>query len=190
MRVAPGKQYGAAALGASAAIAAFCRGYFLLGVGAGVIFGLLAACPAYLIGRVCVAPGRLRVSQALFAALLGLSVLIFLANPALFNSDFAYFIEGHQSERATQSEVAAILGSDPRFSALSFTCRWRKCVVLDIKGSVQSERDLLDVRSRIFERCPHVSSRWLFWNVVCKDSGVVQNDCDLTLFGDHAQSSG
>jgi hypothetical protein len=186
VRVASGKQYVAAALGACAAISAFFRGYFLLGLGAGVAFGLLAACPAYLVGRVFVAPGRFRVSHALLAQLLGLSVLVFLANPSSLNSDFAYFIEGHQSERATQSEVATILGSDARFAALTFKCRWRKCVVLEIEGSVKSDKDLLDVRSRIFERCPHVSSRWLFWNVLCEDSGVARNGCDLKVFRDHS----
>jgi len=52
---------------------------------------------------------------------------------------------------------------------------------------VSNERDLVDLREAIFTKCPHVGSRYLFWDVRMDESGK-QNGwgCDLSLFGNPA----
>ena len=92
-------------------------------------------------------------------------------------------IDGHQIERVTRSQLTSILSDDSRFTKLKFNCGYRKCIVVSVDGTIQSENDLIELRKQIFEQCPNVSSRWLFWRLKVADTGVVHDDCDLTIFG-------
>lgn len=173
----------------SLVLAAFARGYFLLGVFVGFMFASAAAATLFVIIREFRVTQRFPLVRQSVAIVFGLAVFSLLAMPTWLNPDLRTFIEGHQSEQATRSQMRSVLLSDPRFSTLEFDCRFRKCIILNVRGSVKSEKDLLDLRDRIFEQCSDVSSRWLFWDVTCIDSGVTRSDCDLQIYGDEELKS-
>lgn len=104
--------------------------------------------------------------------------------PARFSPDLAHFIDGHNIERTTRLQLHDVFASDPRFSNLDYQCNYTKCIVVSVNGNIKTESDLLELRRRIFNNCPHVSSRWLYWELTVDDLGIAHDDCDLTIHGD------
>ena len=165
------------------------RGYYLLGTSVGVTFTLLSAATLFVFIRVISSERKFQRLRVAVASVFALAVFTFLAIPAQFSSDLGYFIDGHQIERTTRSQLASIL-SDSRFSKLNFSCGYRKCIVVSVDGTIQSENDLTELREQFFEHCPNVSSRWLFWRLNIADTGVVHDDCDLAIFGEPESVAG
>ena len=164
-------------------LGALLHGYYLLGTTAGVVFALLAAATLFVFIRVISSERRFHRLRVAVALILAMAVFTILAIPAQLNSDLGYLIDGHQIERVTRSQLTSILSDDSRFTKLKFNCGYRKCIVVSVDGTIQSENDLIELRKQIFEQCPNVSSRWLFWRLKVADTGVVHDDCDLTIFG-------
>ena len=171
-------------------IAFFACGNHLFGVGAGITFGLITAGCLFIVWREFRAQQRFRIPRRIIAILFACVVLLILAFPAKFNPDLNDLIGGHQVERATRSQLQNVFYGDPRFSRLDFQCQFTKCIVVRVKGNINTRSDLLDLRTKIFSSCPHISSRWLYWELTIDDTAVRINDCDLTIFGDPAGNSG
>ena len=165
---------------AAAVAAAGVRGYYLLGTTAAVVFGLIAAATLFVVWRVFVTASRFRRFQQTVSVLFAASVFSILAFPACFSPDLHYFIEDHRIERLTQRQLETVFGSSPKFAALRFSCRFTKCIVVDVDGTIDSQADLRELRQTIFDNCPHVSSRWLFWNLTVKEGSITYyRKCDL-----------
>jgi len=171
-------------------LTAFARGDYLLGSRAGILFATVAAATLCVIVRVSTANRRFQFVRQSVALLFGLAVFVILASPSRFNPELNYFIDGHRSERSTQSQLRSVFNHDLRFSTLEYECVWSKCIVVVVSGRINSESDMLDLRDRIFAQCPEVSSRWLYWRVKVDDSGVEHDACDLTIYGDHQSKAG
>ena len=165
-------------------LGAFFRGHFLLGVPAGVAFALVSLATMIVLIRVVSSKHRFYGLRVLVASILTLGVFTILVMPAQFSRDLGHFIDGHQLERSTRSHLKSIFSDDPRFAKLNFDCDYRKCIVVSVDGTIESEDSLLELRSKILNRCPDVSSRWLYWRLTIAETGVMYNDCDLTIFED------
>jgi hypothetical protein len=81
-------------------------------------------------------------------------------------------------------QLNSIFSNDPRFAKLNFHIGQGKGFGVSVDGTIQSENDLLVLRDQILERCPNVTSRWLYWRLNIAETGVVHDDCDLTIFGE------
>ena len=165
-------------------IGAFARGNHLLGTGAGITFAILAMGSLFVVWRVFASRRRLQIVRQIAAVLFAVTVLTILTIPDRFSPDLAYFIDGHNIERVTRSQLHDVLAGDPRFSNLDFRCNYTKCIVVSVNGNIKTESDLLELRQRIFDNCPHVSSRWLYWELNVDESSVTHDDCDLSIFGE------
>jgi hypothetical protein len=164
------------------------RGYLLLGSDVAVVFAVLAAAALYLLWRAFAATRKRSVLSMVVAVAVTVPVGLFMAFPPWFNSDFATFIEGHATERRTKRELRQIVTENEVFADLDVECKFRKCIVVTVRGTLPTKSDLLELRQRIFEHCPDVSSRWLFWEIMVLDSGTKYDDIDLTLFGESRSS--
>lgn len=171
-------------------IGAFLRGHFLLGIVAGVAFALIASATIFVLIRVAFTKRKFHKLRIAFASILSLGVFSILSMLDRFNSDLTSIIEGHQLQRTACSNLNSIFSSDSRFADLDFECGYRKCIIVTVDGSIQSQADLLELRDQIFERCPELSSRWLFWRLKIAEAGIVYNDCDLTIFGEPESDAG
>lgn len=163
---------------------AYARGNYLLGTGAGIMFAILVMGSIFVVWRVFASRRRLQVVRQIAAVLLALTVLTTLTIPGRINPELAYFIDGHNIERVTRSQLHDVFAGDPRFSNLDFRCNYTKCIVVSVNGNIETESDLLELRQRIFDNCPNVSSRWLYWELNVDESSVGHDDCDLSIFGD------
>jgi hypothetical protein len=161
-------------------VAAVFRGYYLLGTGFAVVFGLLSALVLFVVWRVFLTARGFGRGRKAIVLVFAACVLPFVAFPAFFSHDLGCFIEDHRIERLTQTQLETAFGSSPKFANLHFSCRFTKCIVVEIDGTVSSQADLRELRQTIFDTCPHVSSRWLFWNVTIEDSRIgYDNKCDI-----------
>ena len=171
-------------------LGAFVRGHYLLGSFAGVAFALLAPGTLFVLIRVVSTQRKYHILRVVVVSAFALGVFAILAMPAQFSRDLGYFIDGHQIERTTRSQLNSIFSNDSRFAKLKFDCGYRKCIVVSVDGTIQSENDLLELRDQILEQCPSVSSRWLYWRLNIAETGAVHDDCDLTIFRERVSDTG
>ena len=165
---------------AIAVAAAVAWGYYLLGATIAVVFGLVSAAVLFVVWRVFVTAHRFRRFQETAVLVFAACVFSVLAFPASFSPDLHYFIEDHRIERLTQSQLEAVFRSSPKYAGLHFSCTFRKCIVVEVSGRIDSETDLRALRQMIFNTCPHVSSRWLFWNLAVKETkATYDRKCDI-----------
>jgi hypothetical protein len=141
---------------------------------------LVSAAVVFVVWRVFSSARRFQGVQQTIALVFAASVFSILAFPACFSPDLKYFIEDHHIERLTRSQLESVFGSSPRFADLEFSCTFRKCIVVEVRGRINTQSDLLDLRTKVFDTCPNVSSRWLFWHLTVEDSGITYDrECDI-----------
>jgi len=131
-------------------MAAFARGRFLLGTTAGIFFGMAGTGTLFVNWRVFSVDRKFQMTRQVIAVLFAFAVFTILAIPTQFSPTLAHFIDGHHTERLTQSELQSVLSSDPSFSRLRYECNYRKCIIVSVNGNVARESDLLDLRDKIF----------------------------------------
>jgi hypothetical protein len=163
--------------------AAIVRGNYLLGFEVAIVFGLLAAATLFLVYRAFSTLSKLQLARQFIVLSFAACVFAILIFPASFNPDLGILIGDHQSERVARAQLHDVFLSDSEFANLSFECNFTKCIVIHVRGNIATSAALLDLRHRLFQNCPGASSRWLFWDVAVKDSGVTYHGCDLTIFG-------
>jgi hypothetical protein len=170
----------ASLFGAAVVASAAARGYYLLGTDAAVLFGLISAVVLFVVWRIFLTAHRFRRFQEAVALVFAVSIFSVLAFPACFSHDLHYFIENHRIEQLTQSQLESVFASSPKFAELGFSCRFTKCIVVEVNGRINSQSDLRDLRRMIFDTCPHVCSRWLFWDLSVQDADIIyHHKCDL-----------
>lgn len=165
-------------------LGAIFRGYYLLGSGAGIAFGILAAGVLWLFYSAIAEHQNRPILSMVIAATLALGAFAAIAFPSYLSEDLGMFINDHATERETQHQLQQILAGEVNYANLAIECRFRKCIFISVRGTLQTKSDLLELRRQIFENCPKASSRWLFWDVTIAESGTRYDDIDLTLFGD------
>jgi hypothetical protein len=165
---------------AVAVAAAVAWGDYLLGTTAAVVFGLLSAGVLFVVWRVFALARKFRRFQQVVVIVFAASVLSVLAFPVSFSPDLHHFIERHRIERLTQGQLRTVFQSSPKYADLCFSCYCRKCIVVEVSGRIDNEADLRALRQMIFDTCPHVSSRWLFWNLIVQQTNATYNrKCDI-----------
>jgi hypothetical protein len=166
-------------------VASAVRGYYLLGTTVAIVFGLMAAAVLFVVWRIFSTPRRFQHIQKTIILIFSALVFSIISVPQYFNANLNYFIENQRIERLTQAQLKTVFESDPKFSKLHFSCAFTKCIVVQVYGQINSQSDLRDLRSRVFETCPNVSSRWLFWHLTIKDANMTYDGkCDIDFFPD------
>jgi hypothetical protein len=161
-------------------ISAVAWGNHLLGRTPAVVFGFIAAAVLFFVYRVFVTARKFQCFQQTVTLLFATFVFSVLAFPAFFSPDLRYFIEDHRVERLTQGQLKTVFQSNQKYANLCFSCNFTKCIVVEVSGRLESEADLRTLRQMIFDTCPHVSSRWLFWKITLQDSNAIyDNKCDI-----------
>lgn len=163
-----------------AVAAAVAWGHYLLGATIAVVFGLLSAGAIFVVWRVFATARKFRRFQQVVVVMFAASVFSVLAFPASFSPDLHHFIEDHRIERLTQGQLKTVFQSSPKYADLRFSCDFTKCIVVVVSGRIDNEADLRTLRQMIFDTCPHVSSRWLFWNLTVQETkATYDHKCDL-----------
>jgi magnesium-transporting ATPase (P-type) len=160
-------------------VTAAARGYELLGTTSAVVFGLVSAGVIFVVWRVFSSARELQRMQKTIALAFAALVFSLLAFPAFFSPDLSIFIEEHQIERLARSQLESVFGSSPRFADLKLSCRCGKGVVIvQVRGKIKTESDLLDLRTKIYDTCRQVSEGGILvgWSVTIEDSGITYND--------------
>ena len=160
------------------------RGYYLLGSGMGIVFGLLAAAVLFLLYGVIAGHRHRSILSTAIVVTVTLAAIFAMAFPSYVNKDLGLLIDDHATERKTQHQLQRILAGEAKFANLDIQCKFTKCIIVTVHGTLRTKSDLFELRRRIFENCPKVASRWLFWDITVLDSGIKYDDIDLTLFGE------
>lgn len=153
-------------------LAAYTRGDYLLGRGAGVMYAVVASVLAVLFYR---ALSDNRTSKLTFGVLIVVTVLASaaFAFPSYLNPDMQHFVNAQAEERNARQELAELLASDPAFSDLGVTMTQLKILNVEIQGSVPTDSDLERLRSGVLDKCDFVRYSYIHWKVEVRDSGKV-----------------
>jgi hypothetical protein len=170
-----------ASLGIGYLIGAITRGYYLLGPGTSVVFGLLAAATIFLIYRVYFTKGNFQVVFQIVVPILSVGVIAFMIFPTHFFPNLSFSIEEHQLVRAIRARLNDILSSDSRFDDIDFDFSHRKCLILTIRGRVKTKADLLELCNRIYTECPKDTGPWIDWDVTVQETGETDHGDDLSM---------
>ncbi len=160
------------------AIAAYCRGQYLLGFPAGILYGIVVFGVVWLLAR-SVHRKPLSVQAVVFALILTPIVSI-LAFPATINPDVRHFIRKQETDRTLRAEIDRVIHSHPDFGELSVKTTHLKVVNITIKGTFRDHNALRQFRHRILSECPTLKLCPLHWDVRIQDD-VIQG-LDLQLF--------
>jgi hypothetical protein len=154
--------------------AAFLRGNYLLGVGAGIAYMFVVL---GLILLVASARSRRMVSVYLVLALIAISIL---ANPAWFNHDLQHFINDQATDRNVRADLYRLFDSDPAFQQLSVSTLHLKVVNFTIHGTLPTKSDFDRLR-KLLENENLVPGP-LHWNIYICDTGDYIEGLDYELF--------
>lgn len=146
------------------AIAAYARGAWLFGSAIAVVYAVISLFTVGLLGQAILKAedsGSQVVSRAVFLAF----VSFVLAFPALINPQVQHFIELQNTDRHIRNELSKVLNGDPAFRSVAIATLKRKCVCVEISGSVPSGDDYTRLRSQVSSQCPTVANVLIDWDV-------------------------
>ena len=174
----------------SVLIVAFFRGNQLLGAGAGIVYTILSGGTCFLLVTAFCTKRKTNRFGRVFIAIFAVAIFAIGNFPAQFSPALGSFVEIRQQEIENNRLLRKILTTDPGYENLEFeSIRW-KCVVYVIRGELDSDSDLNELRHRIFSQCPGISQRWLYWKLIVKESGKFYDECDLAIFGELPELAG
>ena len=158
------------AAGASAVVAVFLRGNYLLGFGCGAVYVVIALAILWLLARSRTPTGGVSVMRAGFVVAFALPVGYAMAFPASINPDVQLFIDDQATDRRVRAQLAAVFASDPVYHDLSVSSVHRKGIIITVRGSLRTRTDLEQLRSRLAEECPTFCECSLHWDVYLRDA--------------------
>jgi hypothetical protein len=127
-------------------LAAYCRGNYLLGMGVGITYAIVASLIVLLAVRALrqTPVPKMRIALlVLFAVPVGFA----LAFPAHINPDVQVFINKQTVDRNARSELTAIFATDPAFSDFGISTTHLKCINVEVHGSVPTKEGANSVRN-------------------------------------------
>ncbi|MBL8810033.1 MAG: hypothetical protein JNM43_07655 [Planctomycetaceae bacterium] len=150
------------------ATAAYARGSWLFGSAIAVVYAVVSLFTVGLLGLAILNAGETG-SQVVSRGVFVFFVSFVLAFPALINPQVQHLIDLQTTDRQIRSELSNILNSDPAFQSVIIATLKRKCVCVELSGSVPSA-DVYDrLRSQISSQCPTVANVLIDWDVVISD---------------------
>jgi hypothetical protein len=163
-------------------VVAFLRGNYLLGIGCGILYAIIAIVLFWLFARSRTPAGSVSVVRVGLMAVLALPVGYVMAFPASVNPDVQVFIDLQATDRRARAELSAVFASDPSNRDLSVSSVHRKVVNLTIRGSLATRTDLDRLRDRLAAECPALGECVLHWDVTLRDTGQRVDGLDRDLF--------
>lgn len=164
------------AAGVALCVAAYLRGDFLFGPGAGVYYAAVVLGLLWLFAR------SRSTARAAVVAALSLAVAFALTWPAAINPNVSLVMERIAERRAIQAELAAVLESDAAYSKLTASFVQTKIVNIKVNGPLSTRSPFDRLRSRIMEECPTLGGCDLSWNVIVLDTEQHMVGRDEELF--------
>jgi hypothetical protein len=175
-----------AVFGASAVLAAFLRGNYLLGLECGAMYAVASVALLWLLARARTPAGKVSTARAAFVTALILPVGYVMAFPASINPDMQVFIDKQATDRQARAELTAVFASDPAYRDLSMSSVHLKVVNITIRGSLGARSELDRLRLRLATECPTVGNCPLHWAVTLRDTGQKVDGLDRDLFQEAA----
>ncbi|MDP7018940.1 MAG: hypothetical protein QGG36_24295, partial [Pirellulaceae bacterium] len=149
--------------------AAYARGQYLLGHGAGLSFGVMLL-------LLCVYALRLRSTRILGRTtfvMVSILVLLALIRPTYLSPNIQYAMDMQSDDRNARAELGRVFDSDPQFSELHASTKHLYQVHVQVAGTIPTRRDLERLRSRVFAECGFVDRCGVHWRVHVIDESMV-----------------
>lgn len=149
-------------------LASFCRGNYLLGVGTGLAYAVVASLVAILFIRALShsPPPKLRIYLLLVFAL---PISLAFAFPMVLNPGVQHFLDKQTVDRNARAELAKLFAQDQAYGDLGVVITHLKCVNVEIRGSVLSRRDLDCLRSQVLDQCEFADHCFIHWHIHVRD---------------------
>jgi len=146
------------------AIMIFARGAWLFGSSIGVVYAIVALFTAGLFGQALLNSadsGSQVVSRGVFL----IFVSFVLTFPSIVNPQVQHFIDLQATDRRIRAELSKAIDADPAFRHVVIETQKRKCVCVEISGSVSSHDDYDRLRSQVSSKCPTIANVLIDWDV-------------------------
>ncbi len=153
-------------------LAAFSRGNYLLGTGAGVTYAVIALMIIMLFTR-AMRESPVPNIRIAFLILFSVPVCLAFAFPTYINSNVQVFVDQQSEDRAARAELRAVFAEDPAFSDLSISTTHLKVVCVEISGTVPVKADLDRLQQLVFERCGFVDQCFVHWRIRVRNDSTM-----------------
>jgi hypothetical protein len=161
-------------------LAAYCRGAYLLGQGAGLTYAVVASLITVLFCRTLYR-SPLPKLRLVVLVLFTIPVSLAFAFPTYVNPDVQHFVNKETTDRNARRELATLFASDSAFRELGVSTTHLKVVNVEIYGAVPTKSDLERLRSTVLGQCKFVDHCFVHWRV-----HVRENSTTYTALGDDA----
>lgn len=163
-------------------LAAYCRGSYLLGVGVGVMYGIVATLITFLFYRALSQSPLLKLRIWLLA-MFTFPISMAFAFPMHLNSDIQYSVDKQTTDRNARTELARIFAGDPAFTGLRVSTTHLKAVNVQIDGSVPTKADLCRLRFHVQNEGRCLDRCIVHWRIQVREESQIYTgleDEDLT----------
>ena len=174
-----------AVTGVCGVIAAYLRGYYLLGETVACCYAFVAILCFLLIGRELRFDGRYAKLSSCCIVLFGVVVGTVMAFPTTVSPGLKREIQNHRTVERVSQTAQLILDADPEFSKLKLSVRHSKTVWITISGMLPSRRHLIDLRSQIAKKWDQLEEPWIEWRLHLLDSGDTVQGADRKVFSEY-----
>tara|TARA_R110002167_G_scaffold235846_1_gene441108 strand:- start:147 stop:725 length:579 start_codon:yes stop_codon:yes gene_type:complete len=172
------------AVGLLICTAAFLRGQYLLGTSAAITFCVLVAASAFVVYRVFVTNRRHNIGRRTIASLFATIVFTLLFFAPSVSPGIATLSRRHRTQIRAETQLQNVLTPDSRFTRVRARCDAKKALFVTIHGRVESDTDLMELRSRLLSECPDVEPAFLYWRLLVDDSNELYDGRDSDIFRD------
>lgn len=149
-------------------VAAFARGSWLFGPAIAVVYAVVSLVTVGLLG-LAILNAEDTGSQVVSRAVFLLIVSFVLAFPALINPQMQHFINLQETDRQICLELSNVVHGESAYRNVMIATLKRKCVCVEISGSVPSNADYDRLRSQVSSQCPTVADVLIDWDVAISD---------------------
>lgn len=165
-------------------LAAFVRGRYLLGTGAGLLYAFVAILVSFLFVRT-LSQSPVPRPRLWLLVMFAVPVSLAFAFPHYLKWDVQYLVDIQTTDRNARRELAALFASDPAFSDLGASTTYRKVICVEISGELPARADLNRLHDRLAGECPTLNHCGLSWTVQIREARERVNGSDGEVFPDH-----
>lgn len=152
-------------------MASYCRGDYLLGKGAGVMYAVVASLISLLLLRnlwKSPLPGRRLLVLCLFV----IPVSTVFAFPTYFNPDLQIAVDAEKIERKLRMELGALFANDPAFEELEVAIEYRRGFSVEVSGAVANYAVLYRLQAAVFHQCEFLGYFVVNWRIDIRDKST------------------
>ena len=162
-------------------LAAYGRGDYLLGRGAGIAYAFVALLITMLFYST-LSQSPLPKVRLVVLVLFAVPVALAFAFPTYVNPDVQYSVDKEATDRNARNELATLFAKDTAFRELGVSTIQLKVVNVEIHGVVPTRSDLDRLRSQVLSQCDFVEHCFVHWRIHVRENATTYTGFDKDAF--------